>query len=665
MVRLIQIIWISFLLLVPVLQLNAQSTAKPYAAMLEREGNSLPVKLTWQKDTLVNTYALYRRLPGSPGWGTAIATLNANDTFYTDANATNGVYEYYLQKNLKNNRSGHGYIMVSTAPQLFQYSGRLLLLIDGNYQLPLQMEILYLIGDLVADGWWVDTAVIQRSETPKQVKQKVLNWYAKYANDAVKPEALYLLGRIPVPYSGEIFPDGHRPDHRGAWPADVYYGVINEDAWTDAFVNIDSAAQPRNHNFPNDGKFDLSLIYPDTNALQIGRVDLSNMPLFGINDTLLVRNYLEKAHAFKTRAFVPERRALVDDHFGAMGGEAFAASGFRSFATMFGKSNVAEADYLPSIKQGSYLFTYGCGAGTYTSAFGVANSGNLVSDSINTVFTGLFGSYFGDWDNANNFLRAPLCSKPMALASFWSGRPHWNLHHMSMGYTIGYAARLAQNNVDGRLLNPPALLGYHSSNFPTFIHIALMGDPTLRLFYHPKPDFFTAVPNSDTTTYTISVSKPQGVLEYQIYVSNSYFNPGKWVKTTTDSVFVLNHINKGENYVSIRAKYLETAASGSFYQLSPGVQVMLQGGNNAVGLDEASKEWQAVLYPNPSQGKFMVTGDFKEVKITVFDATGRIITSNDKVLNGNEITIDTTPGLYFVKMEEGEKVMVKRVLIQP
>ena len=36
-----------------------------------------------------------------------------------------------------------------------------------------------------------------------------------------------------------------------------------------------------------------------------------------------------------------------------------------------------------------------------------------------------------------------------------------------------------------------------------------------------------------------------------------------------------------------------------------------------------------------------------------------------KVLNGNEITIDTTPGLYFVKMEEGEKVMIKRLLIQP
>mgnify|MGYP000013517969 CR=1 FL=1 len=31
-----------------------------------------------------------------------------------------------------------------------------------------------------------------------------------------------------MPYSGNIYPDGHT-DHRGAWPADTYYGDIDGD----------------------------------------------------------------------------------------------------------------------------------------------------------------------------------------------------------------------------------------------------------------------------------------------------------------------------------------------------------------------------------------------------------------------------------------------------
>ena len=35
--------------------------------------------------------------------------------------------------------------------------------------------------------------------------------------DPINTKAVYLLGRIPVPYSGFINPDSH-PDHEGAWP---------------------------------------------------------------------------------------------------------------------------------------------------------------------------------------------------------------------------------------------------------------------------------------------------------------------------------------------------------------------------------------------------------------------------------------------------------------
>jgi hypothetical protein len=88
---------------------------------------------------------------------------------------------------------------------------------------------------------------------------------------------VFLLGRIRVPYSGDIYPDGH-PDHEGAWPADVYYADMN-GAWTDNAVNVTVANDERHRNVPEDGKFDQSVLPTDV-ELQIGRVDFANMPAF-------------------------------------------------------------------------------------------------------------------------------------------------------------------------------------------------------------------------------------------------------------------------------------------------------------------------------------------------------------------------------------------------
>ena len=40
------------------------------------------------------------------------------------------------------------------------------------------------------------------------------------------------------------------------------------------------------------------------------------------------------------------------------------------------------------------------------------------------VFTLMFGSYFGDWDNPDNLLRAPLAgtANSLGLTNAWSGR---------------------------------------------------------------------------------------------------------------------------------------------------------------------------------------------------------------------------------------------------
>lgn len=636
---------------------------KSFAVMLERDGSSLPVKIKWNYDPDAVSYTVYRRTPASANWGLPIATKAVNDTFFSDPGASSGLYEYYVEKKLPNNFTGHGYLLVNSTAAPLARSQRVLILIDNNYLQPLQGEIAQLIRDYASDGWFVDTLSVLRTETPAQVKARIINWYDTWKNDPVRPQSLYLLGHIPVPYSGAIFPDGHRPDHRGAWPADVYYGVMNESIWTDSQVSIDSAAQSRNHNFPGDGKFDIDYIFPDTSSLEIGRVDLTSMPAFPDNDTILTRTYLQKAHAFKTHQLIPQRKAIIDDHFGAMNGEAFAANGYRSFSTMVGAGSVVAGDFLPSVKQESYLLAYGSGAGTYTSAFGVANTPNLVSDSINTVFTMLFGSYFGDWDNENNFLRAPLCSKPMALASAWNGRPSWPLHHMALGFSIGHCARMAQNNIDGRILVPPVFTGYRHNNFPSFVHIALMGDPGLRLFYNEMPRNVSAQPNSDSTAYTISWDAVPGADTYHIYASTNPMHAGRNIGNTNMTSFSNAVVSRGVNHVYVRAAFTETSASGSFEQVSLGTYITLFGGVNASGVDELRPGLRVNVYPNPSRQVITLQGDFVKAGVAIYDIMGRQVRTFS-AFPGEAVRHDLQPGMYLLHLESDGKEAVHKLLVE-
>ena len=72
-------------------------------------------------------------------------------------------------------------------------------------------------------------------------------------------------------------------NHVGAWPADVFYGDM-AGAWTDSSVSDSGASDPRNRNVPGDGKFDQSRL-PFNVELQVGRVDLANLPAFPQSET--------------------------------------------------------------------------------------------------------------------------------------------------------------------------------------------------------------------------------------------------------------------------------------------------------------------------------------------------------------------------------------------
>ncbi|MGZ5283755.1 MAG: fibronectin type III domain-containing protein, partial [Bacteroidia bacterium] len=472
---------LSLLLAAPVVT-QAQSSKEysvPVSADVQK--NAPKITLQWTADVNSTGYKIWRKAKTATTWGTVLASLPGTATTYTDNTTTEGqAYEYRLEKTAMLSGTpytGNGYIYAGAKIPAIENRDKIILLVDNDFTTDLATEIKRLEMDLIGDGWQVIRRNVKKTDKVKDVKKIIMQ---DYNADPTHVKALFLLGHIPVPYSGNYAIDHHIPDHMGAWPADVYYGSMDDNAWTDYEVDNDVADRTENDNIPADGKFDNDII-PSDLKLQIGRVDFYNLPAFTTSETELMRRYLNKDHNWRTKAFTAKEKGLIEDNFGGMNGEAFAAVGFYNFAAMFGDSNVFVKDYLKSLASDTFLWSYGTGGGSYTSVSGVASTNDFVTKKVNSVFTALFGSYSGDWDSKDNILRAALAGDNMVLGSVWAGRPHWNFHHMALGENIGYSTHLTQNDYVNYFRIKTGYAAPLQNTGDRLTTPALMGDPTIRM----------------------------------------------------------------------------------------------------------------------------------------------------------------------------------------
>jgi hypothetical protein len=534
-------------------------TPQQMAVQITANVSDVPPRITlgWSSLTTITQFQVFRKLKADNSWGTAIATLPGSSVQYIDNNVQQNVsYEYRVFGARANGINAVGYINAGIKISAVENRGKLILLVDSRFQNSLATEVSTLEKDLEGEGWTVVKNYFPINASVTAVKSFITQ---NYNQDPNNTKAVFLLGHLPVPYSGDIFPDGHT-DHEGAWPADVYYADM-DGTWTDQFVNLTVASSSRNHNVPGDGKFDQWNIPTDL-ELQVGRVDLYGMSSFSQNEETLLRNYLNKDHDYRVKVFSPIKRALVDDNFGYFAGEAFSAAAYRNFSSLVGTQNISSVDFINSMAADSYLWSYGCGGGTYTSANGIGSSSSFSNVNLRGVFSGLFGSYFGDWDCSNALLKASIANGNL-LSTVWSGRPNWIFHHMALGENIGYSAKVTQNNN-----------GLYASNYGArFIHVALLGDPTLKNDIVSPVSNVTAAKAGNNCTISWNPSADV-VLGYNVYSKNpensSYIklNSNPVTSTTfTDSCLVFPGIY---SYM-VRAIKLENSTSGTYYNLSTGI----------------------------------------------------------------------------------------------
>lgn len=552
------------------------SISEAASVQLSATVQSAPARITlnWPAFSGATGYTIYRKSHAASSWGSSVGTTNGStNTWQDNTVALNTLYEYRVMRAAPSG-TAYGYICSGIELPPTEYQGKIVLLVDNNVAAGIAAQLTQLQADLKADGWAVLRHDVSVGTTVPAVRNLVI---ADYNADPTNVKAVYIIGHVAVPASGDIAPDGHTDQHQGAWPCDGYYGEVN-GTWTDNTVNHVSSWTWVS-NIPGDGKFDQN-DYPNTVELGVGRIDLRDMSMLPQTETQLLAAYLTKAHNFRVKGFTPQVRALMRDHLEDLTTPS-AGSGWMSMPTMVGPANLTEIDYGSSswvqdlVNGQSYLWTYASGGGLIFNDNGtlvfdytdkVMTTSGLASSSWGGVFNMSFGSYTGDWNTRNNVLRAVLASGD-ALTSVYAGSPNWWFHPMAMGMSTGHCTQLTMNNVS--LYLPQS--GFELNPAPRCA-LALLGDPALRMLNVAMPSNLVVSNNGGNASFswTAAAGAPAG---YHVYKFDANGVPSR-VNTnliTGTSFNSTQAYSSGAQYM-VRAAKIETTASGSWWNLSLGAQ---------------------------------------------------------------------------------------------
>jgi hypothetical protein len=552
------------------------------------------ITLQWEPDmegSGSQGYTVYRKSKTAASWGNPIATLPGSALNYTDTSvAVGATYEYQVINqrsvsafftNSTANTLAYGYIYSGIQAPLIENRGTMVLLVESNATATLSAELAQLESDLTGDGWQVIRHNVSSNDTPAACRALVI---ADYNANPGSVNAVLLFGHIPILQSGMVNYDGHgaRP-----MPADGFYGDM-------------------------DGNWSGSPSFlPSDVELMVGRVDLADMPGATAttpwpSETELLRNYLNKDHAWRFKEFQVPRRALIGDRFGTFEGETRATSGYRNFEPFVGPGNIDLADtsdnaspdqrWISLLTTRTYLWTYGNGGGQDTSISELGLHGeyndvwstDMRTNDPHAVFFMLEGSHFGNWDHSDNIMRAVLATPTMGLiVCTISGRPEWYCHHVGLGEPIGYGARLSMNN--------STLYSDTTNEFARAVYVDLMGDPSLRIDQVAPASNLRANANPGVVDLSWFPSG-DGLAGYHVYRSSSPRGPFTRISSSlvTGTTFEDTSAPEGDSTYMVRAVALQTNPSGSYYNPSQGVFVTVNvppsdgGGTNSVAVNPGS-----------------------------------------------------------------------------
>jgi type IX secretion system substrate protein/peptidase C25-like protein len=634
------------------------------SALADDQSTSLTIQ--WADDPDANTYSLYRKLVQDTTWGAPLLISGDQDASYLDTDIEEGnLYEYQIVK-VTGDTLGYGYLLSGVNYIAPQKKGDILLVVDSIAAAVVEDNLNTYKDILISEGWIPWVATVSEDTSVQEIKSLILQYYL----DVDSLTTVVLIGDIAIPHSGCVYPDNHI-NHKGAWPADVYYGDM-DGVWTDETVDYSASVYPRVHNVPGDGKFDQDYI-PGKLELAVGRLDFSELPVFDQNEYELLDNYLQKNIEFRTGQYQAGRQALFRNV--SPWAEGLGQNAIRNFVPICSNDSIAYDEILDAFDN-PYLWSYFGSSGSMYAAYLLGDINTFAENNFQATFTAFFGSTYGDYDHENNFLRTVLASGKV-LSTAWVGAPNWYFHPMGMGLDLGYCTLLTQNNVET----------YYPGLFAQYVTINLLGDPTLKAFIVRPPSDLNVTQIGNHIELNWSPSEDD-ILGYQVYKrleTTDYFEAIN-LEPLTNTNFIDTCVS-GETQIQylVKAVKREITPSGSFINYSTGPIVSIQ--TNPAILPEAdfNLEWEqgtlsvTNLSVNADQYQWILpdgTSSFEEIFEIPYNQSGEIsvtlIASNDcfsdtlqqtiiitdvvSLVSNEDIRVFPNPAQHFVRIETSKHI---------
>lgn len=597
-------------------------TDRNWAAVADPDDNSLTLARRFPTSpALPMAVDIYRRLSGSDNWGQPIA---ANYTFplFQDPSAQRGIaYEYRIWDTNSPPNGGFTavlpqYLTAAIELPAVHQRGKAIMVVENSISAELDTEIARYKTDLVGDGWEVASLSVSRQNDDdldsNRTSINVIKNLIDLEIDHNRTNIVILLGHVPVPMSGTIATDGHddqpqnRPDHRGAWTADGFYGSTDRAYWTDTGPTIiENLDNPQNSNFPNDGKFDQNYL-PQPFGVPVGRIDFARMTTFidaaflpghpnldeRSTEIELLRQYLNKNHRYRHGQLKFEPRTSA---FRGFGQNLDTPSGLYNVqnvsAALFGldEDRFINMRGIPLRASFSISFnemnSFNTGATFGWEHLNASNTySHRTSDLINlenepsVAFYFSYGSYFGDWNlNVDNWLKALLCLPNSGLASLYYYPNKWRLEKMGLGAPIGVG--MQEFNDQSKYSNytrfpTGAIIPFYHESFGPPRMLSILGDPTLRIHILPP----ASQPGSSTqgrqaTLNWTAAAEPD--VQYHIYRSTMGIEGPFFLQTAFETVNGTTWTDvlapTGPKVYAIRAAKSYHSGSGSYINLSQAI----------------------------------------------------------------------------------------------
>lgn len=464
---------------------------------------------------------------------------------------------------------GYGYRYFSNQNRI-QRIGKTLILVDFKIQNEIKQELNDYIHTLEKSGIKCDLRRTQRAEEFDAKKvQQTMAIVQEYHKDNPDLENIIIIGRVPFAMSGHYTPDGHRTESYGAWPTDLFYAINSKTLWQDSSIDTTPPpdAFPWHHNIKADGKFDPGYL-PNDVEINIGRIDMYNLPAFEESEAQLIKRYFQKNKNFRTGTITPENNAILDDGWGNTYREKFSTEAIINYNAIFGENNYQKMKSRTIMDKESYLFFWGGASGGTNSIFDIVYTDEISNQNFNAVFNTVFGSRAVEWSVEDNIMRAIIASEPMALTARWGVRPFFYNFPMGVGKTIGYCHTFSANNT--------YLLSHGTPVFHRTIHQTLIGDPTLKMYYPAQINFKSITKLNDEITF--EWDKQDNAVGYNIYFKDDNLKHyellnEEWIRENT---FISNKKFKGK--ISFLLKKVEKIQNnqGSYFEESIGSEWIVE-----------------------------------------------------------------------------------------